>query len=373
MKLRKILIAVLAACLFSTSAVFAMDSTEVSDGLNSFATELLTAVPEASTQQNVWADAYIGKFFPSLPPHFGGGLTIGGSQLNMTGLKTAATALTSDLSEDNSIISSLESAGIDVPTLDFGDIPDTFIMPTASLDLRIGGFFLPFDIGLCAMMTNPSLFGVSLDDPSSILDASGAMDFSWAGFDGTFDYLTIGADIRYAVLEESLVIPAVSVGVGYIYTRGSFGISTATDPVSITGLGDITTTANMDITFQTQVLYLQAEVSKSIAIVTVYGGARALLSDSVNTWAWNYDTSSESTTYAEESDDGYVSSGNGATDVYTDGKFDFSNIQPQIYAGVSFNFLVFQTTVGACVDVASFFRDEGSYQWSGLVSFRAKI
>lgn len=375
MKLKKTLLAVLSACIISTAA-FAVDTAAVSNGLNDFATQLLTAVPEASTQQNVWADAYIGKVFPSFPPHLGGGFTIGGSQLDMTGLKSAADALTdsfNSVTETTNVFTSFLN-GSTIPSLDFGSIPDSFFMPTMSLDLRVGGLFLPFDVGLCAMMTNPSLFGVDLKDPSSILDSHGAMNFSWAGYNGTFDYITIGADIRYAVLEESLVVPAVSVGLGYMYTKGSFGISTDSS-TDVPKLGTLTTTANMDISFQSQVLFLQAEVSKNFAIVSVYGGLRGILSNSTNSWAWKYSTtSSEQTSLSvADSDEGTVASGKDPSSVYTDGKWDFSGIQPQIYAGVGFNFLCFQTTVGACVDVASFFREEGKYQWSGLLSFRAKI
>lgn len=379
MKFNKTTALLLSIALFASTQVFAVDGLtadakqKVSDGLNSFATELLSVVPESSTQQNVWADAYIGKLFPSLPPHFGGGLTIGGSMLDMTGFKDAATALTEGYNEAARGISSITSLFGEeaIPQLDFGKIPDSFPMPTATVDIRIGGFFLPFDIGICAMMTNPSLFNVDLSKPKSIMDMSSSMNGEFMGYNGSINYITLGADFRYCVLEENLVLPSISLGAGYIFTKGDFGVST--DSSTAVGSYTIDTAANMNMSFQTHVLFLQAQVSKSLAIVTLYGGARGLLTNSTNSWAWNYKTSNGDTVLTESSDEGTVSSGNGISDSYQDGKFDFSAIQPQLYAGVGFNFLMFQTSLGACVDVSSFFRDTGKYLWSGSFSVRAKI
>lgn len=56
----------------------------IADGLNAFAENILVAAPQAATQQNVWADAYIGKLFPSLPPHFGVGISLGGTKMDRT-------------------------------------------------------------------------------------------------------------------------------------------------------------------------------------------------------------------------------------------------------------------------------------------------
>jgi len=360
MKFNKTLCAVTAAAVLLTGTAFADaidDSTQkISDGMNSFASTLLVVVPQVMTQQNVWADAYIGKLFPALPPHFGGGLSIAGTQLDMSGFKAAATALSEGY---NSAASFMGTSSLP----DF-TIPDTFFLPTASLDIRLGGFFLPFDIGICAMMTNPSLFSVNVKDPDSILTMSAPLDFSFLGFDGSADYLMIGADVRYAVFEGNLVLPAVSVGIGYYFTKGAFSVNSNNDSAS----------ANMNIAFKTQVISLQAEVSKSFAIVTVYGGLRGILSDSTNNWAWDCTISGN-----KKSGEGTVTA-DGATTTYQDGKWDFSSIQPQIFAGVGFNFLTFQTTLGASYDLTWLYKkyltDETVVPknlWSGSFSFHVKL
>lgn len=380
MKLRKFLITAIAVSTISVCTVFAVsldsDTKEsISTGLNDFATELLVVIPEASTQQNIWSDAYIGKVFPSFPPHLGGGLTIGGTKLDMTGFSKAANSLVSGYNSvattltDTAAGLGIDSSKFSMPNMDF-TIQDSFFMPTLSADVRIGGLFLPFDIGICGMMTNPSLFSVDLSDPTSILSASSPMNFSLFGFDGSFSYLALGVDIRYAVLEGNLVLPKISVGGGYYYTKGGFDVSSSSD-TTISDNVVQSTEAKMDMSFETQVMFVQAEVSKSFAVATVFGGARGLLSKSTNSWAWNYSTSNSDSKFASlsdsSSDKGTVSSGNGISDVYgEDGKWDFSAIQPQLFAGASFNFLVFQTSLSACIDVRNL-------KLSAAFSFHAKL
>lgn len=278
MKKTKTLAAAFAVIALASASLYAADieinipedkKTEIANGLNAFAGNILVAAPQAATQQNVWADAYIGKLFPSLPPHFGVGISIGGTKMDMTGLKDAATAFEGMINDfvpdsgDSSITDQLKG------TVDFGSIPDIFVMPTVSIDARIGGIFLPFDIGISAMMTNPSLFSVDLSDPNSLTSMSAPMTFNAFGFNGSADYLTLGIDVRYCVLDGGVILPKVSVGAGYNITKGSFGISSDQSGVD----------ANMNLSFNTQVIYVQAEVSKSIMIATVFGGARALVSN----------------------------------------------------------------------------------------------
>ena len=88
---------VLAAAVFMSSSVFAefnwgslagvQDQYDakvktVNSGMADFSKQLAIAVPQAATQQNVWADAYIGQLFPSVPPHIGGGFNKGLSHID---------------------------------------------------------------------------------------------------------------------------------------------------------------------------------------------------------------------------------------------------------------------------------------------------
>lgn len=376
MKKTKTLAAAFAVIALASASLYAADykipisedkKTEIANGLNAFAGNILVAAPQAATQQNVWADAYIGKLFPSLPPHFGVGISLGGTKMDMTGLKDAATAFEGMINDfvpdsgDSSITDQLKG------TVDFGSIPDIFVMPTVSIDARIGGIFLPFDIGISAMMTNPSLFSVDLSDPNSLTSMSAPMNFNAFGFNGSADYLTLGIDIRYCVLDGGVILPKVSVGAGYNITKGSFGISSDKSGVD----------ANMNLSFNTQVIYVQAEVSKSIMIATVFGGARALVSNTSTSWAWNINgtKSLEGNNLIISGEDSGSCNADTTSSTYQDGKWDFSGVQPQLYAGVGFNFLVFQTSLSVCADIRSFM-DRTNYEdalWSGAFSFHVKF
>lgn len=376
MKKTKTLAAAFAVIALASASLYAADyeipisedkKTEIANGLNAFAGNILVAAPQAATQQNVWADAYIGKLFPSLPPHFGVGISLGGTKMDMTGLKDAATAFEGMIndfvpdSDDSSITDQLKG------TVDFGSIPDIFVMPTVSIDARIGGIFLPFDIGISAMMTNPSLFSVDLSDPNSLTSMSAPMNFNAFGFNGSADYLTLGIDIRYCVLDGGVILPKVSVGAGYNITKGSFGISSDKSGVD----------ANMNLSFNTQVIYVQAEVSKSIMIATVFGGARALVSNTSTSWAWNINGTKSlgGRNLIISGEDSGSCNADTTSSTYQDGKWDFSGVQPQLYAGVGFNFLVFQTSLSVCADIRSFM-DRTNYEdalWSGAFSFHVKF
>ena len=104
--------------------------TEVKANMNKFSKDLLQVIPNVSLQQGVWPDAYIGKVFPGFPPHLGGGVTAGFATVKTTALKDAIKEMEDALS-------------VKFPTL-----PDTFLFPTITVDAKVGGLFLPFDIGL---------------------------------------------------------------------------------------------------------------------------------------------------------------------------------------------------------------------------------
>jgi hypothetical protein len=145
-----------------------------------------------------WSSAYIGQF-----PHLGLGLTVGAALIPYDSMRPI-----------------LETFGVtDIPAefsfLETYGIP----LPAATADARIGGFILPFDIGLKLGFIPDSLkeqmVGVNVD------------------------YLMFGADVRLALMDGKGWKPAISVGVGYSYYRGSIAVP------DIMGTGDLMT---MDIT-----------------------------------------------------------------------------------------------------------------------------
>ena len=153
--------------------------------------------------------------------------------------------------EISSIKSLVSSFGKDFP-LDWGKMP----FPGYTVEARIGGFVLPFDIGL--------KFGIL---PSINL------------FDINFEYLQVGGDLRYAIIDgiSRPTLPSVSLGVGVNYLKGGVGgitINTAQDIFDIPfGNNRISISdAGVNLDWRATSLDLKAQISKTFAIVTPYLG-----------------------------------------------------------------------------------------------------
>lgn len=282
----------------------------INGGLDDFASELGFAVPQAAVQQNVYADAFIGKVFPAVPPHFAVGFNTGFTHLNTSGLAKAA-----------------DSLGID-------GVNDDLYFPVLNADIRIGGLFLPFDVGFSFMTLDVSSLNT--------MDA-----------DFTAEFTTFAVDARYALLEDGLVTPGISVGVGFSMNSGTFGASNKY--------------AEVTVDYNVKTLYTQLQISKALNIPVVsigftpFLGLRALVSDYSNDWSWKGKNSAISTvvdTY------GLKTSGTASSD-------GFGGFQPQVYGGVGFNFMLIQLTASACADLRHIGGDDNL--WSGALSLRAKL
>ena len=283
---------------------------KINGGLDDFASELGFAVPQAAVQQNVYADAFIGKVFPAVPPHFAVGFNTGFTHLNTSGLAKAA--------------DSLEIDGVN----------DDLYFPVLNADIRIGGLFLPFDVGFSFMTLDVSSLNT--------MDA-----------DFTAEFTTFAVDARYALLEDGLVTPGISVGVGFSMNSGTFGASNKY--------------AEVTVDYNVKTLYTQLQISKALNIPVVsigftpFLGLRALVSDYSNDWSWKGKNSEISTvvdTY------GLKTSGTASSD-------GFGGFQPQVYGGVGFNFMLIQLTASACADLRHIGGDDNL--WSGALSLRAKL
>lgn len=316
MKLSKKLMAGFTALLLSSS-VFALDWSGITDelyneytgkinsGLNDFAEQLAIAVPQAATQQNVWADAYIGKLFPAIPCHLGGGFNVGLTHIDTSGLAKAASVLNID------------------------GIEDSYFLPVFTADIRLGGILFPFDFGLTVMKTGT----ISTD--------------KIGGCDLGVDFLTIGADFRYAVIDGGLIMPKLSVGAGYFYNQGKFTADSSY--------------ANTSIEYKVQTLYASVQLSKKFLFITPFVGLRGLVSNCENSWDWEI-TNDAAVTALTALSKSNKSEGKVETD-----SFDFNAIQPQFYFGCGINFFVVQTTASITCDLRHI-SDSGL--WSGALSLR---
>lgn len=272
---------------------------EVKANMNEFSKDLLPVIPNVSLQQGVWPDAYIGKVFPGFPPHLGGGVTAGFATVKTTALKDAIKEMEDALS-------------VKFPTL-----PDTFLFPTITVDAKVGGLFLPFDIGL-SIMKIPHL------------------SLSKLGAPVTVDFFTVGGSFRYAILQGNVVLPQLSIGLGGYYSKGYINVGAADG-------------SYINTNFDSKIFFLETQLSKQFLFVTPFIGLRLAVSQANVSW----DIKAASYTLA-----------GGAS--YDFNKNFAKSIQPSLFGGVGFNFLFFQTTLAASFDMR--------YKvWGANLSFRAKL
>lgn len=271
----------------------------ITEHMNEFSNSLLPVIPNVSLQQGVWPDAYIGKVFPGFPPHLGGGVTAGFATVKTTALKDAIKEMEDALS-------------VKFPTL-----RETFLFPTITIDAKVGGLFLPFDIGL-SVMKIPRL------------------SLSKLGAPVTVDFFTVGGSFRYAILQGNVVLPQLSIGLGGYYSKGYINVG-ATDGSYI------------NTNFDSKIFFLETQLSKQFLFVTPFIGLRLAVSQANVSW----DIKAASYTLA-----------GGAS--YDFNKNFAESIQPSLFGGVGFNFLFFQTTLAASFDMR--------YKvWGANLSFRAKL
>ena len=313
-----------AALLLSAASVFA-STADIDKAFESLTGTLAEVVPESTIQLGVWSDAYIGKLFPSLPPHFGAGVSAGGTFIET---KPLSNAIGTIITEINS-----HAAGA---TTDFNfTVRDQIPLPSASVHARIGGFVLPFDIGI---------YGAYLD----------LNTLKFEDFTGTVNYYTIGADIRYAIMKGRTTLPKLSVGAGSIRTHLALSMTGASKynadltSYGIHGITTVPITANADTntSFDLNTIFVQAQISKKFLILTPYAGVRAYVTSSKSHYDYSYSTAYEhgGTLYHVPHPDARgSSSGDYGTDTFN---FDWNNIRPQLYAGLGLNLLFINCTVG---------------------------
>jgi len=207
--------------------------------MQSFASGAASALPLESSVGLNWSDSYIGQF-----PHFGIGLSVGAATLPYSAIKNAVNDFApGGLPSDLSI---LQTLGIPVPGY--------------TIDLRIGGFVLPFDIGL--------KFGYI--PPNSFSSFNGAK----------IDYTVFGLDVRYALVKEKGIIPMISVGLGYTYMKGDvavpgvLGSSIDIQNLSLNGhTYDIQfSNPSLNMFWNSNVIDAKIQVSKNLFIITPYIG-----------------------------------------------------------------------------------------------------
>jgi len=202
-------------------------------GVSDFSGELAKSLPFNSSLGLNWSDAYIGKLIPSAPPHFGVGGSFGFTTMDLGVVKTLAGYLDYSLPFDM----------------------NKMFLPAYTAEARIGGFFLPFDVGFKFGYLPPVGLG---------------------GTGMNMNFLLVGGDIRYAVLDGK-VLPKISLGFGINYMKAGVGGKAGSEQ---TFNFDIASDhyyikleqPDINLNWDTFALDFKVQISKSILIITPYLG-----------------------------------------------------------------------------------------------------
>ncbi len=249
MKKRNFLVIMIIVGLLVAAPAFGQVSlSEIDDAFAGFADDVANSLAMNSTIGLQWSDAYIGQLL-GVPPHFGAGVAVGATTIPIDAMQTALDALAGGATGAGDLSAFALAGGIPLP----GYV----------LDARIGGFLLPFDIGVKAGYLEPTEI---------------------PGLGAQVDYLLVGADVRFSII-KGLLLPNLSVGVGVNYLSGGIslpGFFSAMDLANfdVTGApaGPYTvslTDPSLDFSWQTTVIDVKAQVSKQILFITPYAGIGA--------------------------------------------------------------------------------------------------
>jgi hypothetical protein len=312
------------------------------DGFQNFVEEFSKSLPMNSTVGLNWSDAYIGQLM-RVPPNFGVGVT--------AGVTTIPYRAFEDLFDD---------LGVAIPSeiSDFSAVGVPF--PAYAIDARIGGFLLPFDVGL--------KFGT----------LPGGVDFG----DANVEYTMFGADVRYAVMEQGIGLkPDLSIALGYNRLNGAIAVPSGFGQIQIAEVPNDPNNPNNTVTLAldepdlefdwgANVIDLRAQASKKILFIEPHIGLGAAfgLADSsagLFTTVYTDNNSNGSLDSGEELTDAEIqqikeAAANAGVDLPDD--FDqtglgvSSNVNTfalRIFGGTSFNILIMRLDLGLMYNITS--------------------
>lgn len=318
--MKKILMAIIIVSISVTTAYSQVDVTltDLEAQFEDMGKAIGGAVASTSTAGLLWSDAYIGNF-----PHFGVGAFVGATVMPSKGFVDVLKVVDPAAALPSQIV----DMGVPIPAVGF--------------EGRLGGFVLPFDIGLKYAAINYTLDTVNLK------------------------YNLIGFDVRYAIIKDG-PLPKVSAGIGFSRLTTDITVSGILDgdydilknPLDSTRLLYLTN-PDLEYGWETNVIEFKAQVSKSLLLITPYLGFDAAYSmtkvgggikTSVKNAAGDTLTQSEVDTIVQTARD------NGATvpDIDADGFSTIADVNAwgfKIYGGTSINIFILKLDLSVNYDL----------------------
>jgi hypothetical protein len=199
-----------------------------------------------ATNGLTWSDAYIGQLIGA-PPHFGFGISAGGTIVKLDQFDDIFASFGGDTSDIKNAMGALNFLPV----------------PTGAPELRIGGFLLPFDIGIKAL-------------PLPVIENKGT----------AIKYTMVGADVRYAILQDRGPVPDLSIGLGFSYSTIDLDRDLkggAIIPLGVlAGHGGFSSSSRLEIDnsklgfdVKNKTLDLKLQMSKHVLFLTPYLGLGA--------------------------------------------------------------------------------------------------
>jgi hypothetical protein len=239
--MKRVLI-VFAILLFAAAGLFAqIDYDAFGELFSDFASEIAKTLPSTAAVSGLnWSPAYIGEF-----PHFGVGASIGAFTIPYDFVEPLITDPSMNISLPSKF-DYVEKLGMPIPAI--------------ALDARLGGFLLPFDVGV-----KVGYIPEKYRDKLTRIHA---------------DYRLFGGDARFRLLKGSGFLPTLSVGAGYTYLEGSVSVPDVgtTTEIDIPPLGVdpiVVTSPDLTFNFQTNTLMGKVQASWDLAILIPHIGLGA--------------------------------------------------------------------------------------------------
>jgi hypothetical protein len=232
--------------MWAVNPVFSQNALEnLQKNVDKFTDNMAHALPFNSTMGLNWSDGYIGQI-TAIPPHFGIGISAGFTTMDIDSVKNLLDFFGLKMPFDNSTTRSI-------------GLP----LPGYTIEGRIGGIKYPFDIGF--------KFGyLPQDTVKAFIDS----------FNYGLNYMLLGADIRYSLLNQKIFVPKLSIGLGFNYMQG--GITSPLNeflPYSFKDANsgiDYTLTpkeAQLGLEWRTMSAEFKAQASFPFKFITPYAGA----------------------------------------------------------------------------------------------------
>ena len=289
-------------------------------GFTTFAEAVAPTLSYNATVGGAWSDAYIGGF-----PHLGAGIALGFTSVPLDDVK----ALLGTMQITN-VPQALETLGLPIPAM--------------AVAAKLGGFFLPFDVGLKGMI-------VPEGAKSTLAAATGLQ----------VDYLLFGGNIRYALIEEGLLLPDLSIGAGYKRLSGSVRMPLGIDAQSFTFATPdsvshtlAVTKPDLELGWTTDSFDFTVQASKSILFIEPYLGLGLSIGNSAVKGgvrsAMTYDGAPVTDAQVEQLKTDLAAAGIAMPDLSATGfLFGADSAAPvfRVYGGVSLSLFIIKLDLGA--------------------------